>query len=187
MNLVLDDIRFSRGAYTLTADAVFSPGVHIISGRTGTGKSTLALATAGLLAPDAGEIRYWDRCGAPLLLMQFPEYQVTGTTVTEEIDSWKVAGTEEPFALFKVTPSDRDPLTISSGELRRLELACILARTAELLILDEPYASLDRTAKPVLTKLLEERSGITLVFSHETEFNPAAQHWKISDGGLRHE
>ena len=187
MNLVFDAVRFRRGTYTLTADAVFSPGVHLISGRTGTGKSTLALTAAGLLAPDAGEIRYGDHCGAPLLLMQFPEYQVTGTTVTEEIASWNVAGTEEPFALLKVTPSDRDTLTLSRGELRRLELACILARTAELLILDEPYASLDRTAKPILTKLLEERTGITLVFSHETEFTPAAQHWKISDGELRHE
>ncbi|HJJ96603.1 MAG TPA: ATP-binding cassette domain-containing protein [Methanocorpusculum sp.] len=188
MNLIFDAVRFRRDAFTLAADAVFSRGVHLISGRIGTGKSTLALAAAGLLTPDAGRIRYEGCSGTPILLMQFPEYQITGTTVTGEIASWNVTGDEEPFSLLNVTPSGRDPFTLSRGELRRLELACILARESDLLLLDEPYASLDRYAKPVLTRLLEQRSGITLVFSHETEFVPAlAEHWTIKDGELHHE
>ncbi|MCZ0859759.1 ATP-binding cassette domain-containing protein [Methanocorpusculum sp. MG] len=187
MNLVFDTVRFRRDAFTLAADAVFSRGVHLISGRIGTGKSTLALAAAGLCSPDAGELRYEEVKGTPLLLMQFPEYQITGTTVTGEIASWNVTGNEEPFRLLNVTPSDRDPFTLSRGELRRLELACILARESDLLILDEPYASLDRCAKPVLTRLLEQRSGITLVFSHETGFVPAStEHWTIKNGELHH-
>ncbi|MCZ0861832.1 ATP-binding cassette domain-containing protein [Methanocorpusculum vombati] len=188
MNLVFDAVRFRRDAFTLAADAVFSRGVHLISGRIGTGKSTLALAAAGLLTPDAGKIRYEGCSGTPLLLMQFPEYQITGTTVTGEIASWNITGNEETFAHLNVTPSNRDPFTLSRGELRRLELACILARESDLLILDEPYASLDQCAKPVLTRLLEQRSGITLVFSHETEGVPAAaDHWTIRNGELQHE
>jgi len=188
VNLILDAVRFRRDEFILAADAVFSRGVHLISGRIGTGKSTIALAAAGLLPPDAGDIRYEGCKGTPLLLMQFPEYQITGTTVTEEIASWNITGNEETFALLNVVPSDRDPFTLSRGELRRLELACILARESDLLLLDEPYASLDRCAKPVLTRLLEQRSGITLIFSHETEFVPAsAEHWTIREGELHHE
>ena len=120
-----------------------------------------------------------------LLLMQFPEYQVTGTTVSEEITSWNITGNEEPFHRLNTGPSSRDPLTLSRGELRRLELACILSRESDLLILDEPYASLDQAAKPELTELLEQRTGITLIFSHETEYLPTtAEHWTIQEGKL---
>ncbi|WP_338095781.1 ATP-binding cassette domain-containing protein [Methanorbis rubei] len=163
----------------------FQEGLHLFSGRIGSGKTTLALAAAGLLSPDAGVVRYE---GKPIFLMQFPEYHVTGATVSEEIASWKVSGIEEPFALLGVETSDRDPITLSRGELRRLELACVLSRNPDLLILDEPYASLDQFAKPVLTKLLEERSGITLVFSHELDHLPAnAERWRLSLGSVHHE
>lgn len=188
MKLILDTLRIRRKTFTLATDAEFSNGIHLILGRIGTGKSTLALAAAGLLVPDAGAVRYEGCRGTPLLLMQFPEYQVTGSTVEEEITSWNVSGREAPFSLLKVNSSSQDPLTLSRGELRRLELACILAREADLLFLDEPYASLDRTAKPALTRLLEERSGITLLFSHEAEFVPDnAERWILSGGRLHHE
>ncbi|HJK21624.1 MAG TPA: ATP-binding cassette domain-containing protein [Methanocorpusculum sp.] len=185
MKLIFDAVRFQRDHFTLSVDAAFSCGIHLISGRIGTGKSTLALAAAGILSPTSGEIRYEEIMDTPLLLMQFPEYQVTGTTVSEEITSWNITGNEEPFHRLNTGPSSRDPLTLSRGELRRLELACILSRESDLLILDEPYASLDQAAKPELTRLLEQRTGITLIFSHETEYLPTtAEHWAIQEGKL---
>ncbi|HJK37724.1 MAG TPA: ATP-binding cassette domain-containing protein [Methanocorpusculum sp.] len=185
MKLIFDAVRFQRDRFTLSVDAAFSCGIHLISGRIGTGKSTLALAAAGILSPTSGEIRYEEIMDTPLLLMQFPEYQVTGTTVSEEITSWNITGNEEPFHRLNTGPSSRDPLTLSRGERRRLELACILSRESDLLILDEPYASLDQAAKPELTELLEQRTGITLIFSHETEYLPTtAEHWTIQEGKL---
>lgn len=185
MKLIFDAVRFQRDHFTLSVDAAFSCGIHLISGRIGTGKSTLALAAAGILSPNSGEILYEEIRDTPLLLMQFPEYQVTGTTVSEEITSWNITGNEEPFHRLNTGPSSRDPLTLSRGELRRLELACILSRESDLLILDEPYASLDQAAKPELTELLEQRTGITLIFSHETEYLPTtAEHWTIQEGKL---
>ncbi len=188
MKLVFDAVKLRQGTFELSLDAEFPAGIHLITGRIGSGKSTLALAAAGILPAAEGEIRREDCTGSPLLLMQFPEYHVTGSTVAAEIRSWNLDGSEAPFSLLGTADPARDPLTLSRGELRRLELACVLAREPGLLILDEPYASLDRFAKPVLTTLLEQRAGITLIFSHEQEFLPAAaDRWRITAGTVYHE
>lgn len=188
MILSFDAVQLRRGSFVLDVDAEFGSGVHLFCGKIGSGKSTLALAAAGILAPTAGSVLREVCRGEPLLLMQFPEYHVTGDTVSAEITSWGVSGSEKPFALLCVeTPPDHDPLTLSRGELRRLELACILSRDPDILILDEPYASLDHAAKPILTDLLAHRRGITMIFSHEQERAPArAEYWLLERGVLQH-
>lgn len=187
MILSFDAVQLRRGSFALDVDAEFDRGVHLFRGRVGSGKSTLALAAAGVLAPVGGSVLREGCRGEPLLLMQFPEYHVTGDTVSAEITSWGVSGSEEPFDLLGVGTSVRDPLILSRGELRRLELACILSRDPDVLILDEPYASLDRAAKPILTDLLARRHGITLIFSHEQEYAPErAERWLLDLGGLHH-
>lgn len=159
----------------------------MISGRIGSGKSTLGSALAGLSRIESGKILL-EGCGSPVLLMQFPEYQVTGPTVVREISSWGIPSGGPVFSSLDVEISDRDPFTLSRGELKRLMLACVFSKDPDILILDEPYASLDTSAKEVLTNLLESRRGITIVFSHETEYAPnLAQRWKIQNGGLHRE
>ena len=113
---------------------------------------------------------------------------MTGPTVSREISSWGVSCGGPAFSSFDVKVSDRDPFSLSRGELKRLMLACVFAKDPDVLILDEPYASLDVSAKEVLTGLIENRRGITIVFSHETEFAPNhALRWKIYGGGLYRE
>ncbi len=159
----------------------------MISGRIGSGKSTLGSALAGLSSVESGSI-ILEGCGSPVLLMQFPEYQVTGPTVLREISSWGISSGNPVFSSLDVEMSDRDPFTLSRGELKRLMLACVFAKNPDVLILDEPYASLDFSAKEVLTSLLESRRGITIVFSHETEHVPGnSRKWKIQNGGLHRE
>lgn len=187
MKLSCDHVELTAQSFRLFCDAGFKEGVHLIRGRTGSGKTTLASALANLNKPASGKILYEEIFGTPGFLMQFPEYQVTGKTVSEEIYSWNLSGTEEPFRLFGVENLSRDPLTLSRGELRRLELACVLAKEPDLLILDEPYASLDLRVKPVLTRVLEKRRGVTILFTHEEEFEPALScHWEIRNGALHH-
>lgn len=183
MRIVLDAV-FSAGDFSLKTDAVFSAGSHLISGRIGSGKSTLASALAGLSRPYLGKV-VLDGCASPVLLMQFPEYQITGASLSEEAASWGVLGTEPVFSRLDTKTGGRDPFSLSRGELKRLMLACVFARDPDVLVLDEPYASLDEEAKRVLTELIEGRRGITVIFSHEKEFAPHdALKWRIKDGGL---
>ena len=187
MRIVLSSVQIRAGTFTLAADDFFSEGVHMISGRIGSGKSTLGSAIAGLSSVESGNI-ILENCVSPVLLMQFPEYQVTGPTVVREISSWGISSGNPVFSSLDVEISDRDPFTLSRGELKRLMLACVFAKDSDVLILDEPYASLDFSAKEVLTSLLECRRGITIVFSHETEYVPnQAQRWWIENGGLHRE
>ncbi len=187
MRIILDSITLHAGDFSLSGDAVFEDGVHLISGRIGSGKSMLSSTLAGLTPVSSGKI-LWEDCGSPVLLMQFPEYQVTGSTVFREISSWGVSLRDPSFSMFEVKANDRDPFTLSRGELKRLMLACVFARDPDVLIMDEPYASLDSSAKETLTTLIENRRGITIVFSHEIEHIPQnGVPWKIRDGGIHRE
>ncbi len=185
MQVTLADIRFSRDDWRLEADADFGRGIHFVAGAVGSGKSTLALIMAGLIAPDEGSV-VRDGMNAAMLSLQFPESHVTGWTVEEEVRSW---GLEPATVLRDVNLAEKAgtrPLELSRGELKRLELACILALKSELLILDEPFCSLDCVQKRTLCRRLAERTaGITIIFSHEQYILPAVDTvWEMKEGRL---
>jgi ABC-type transport system involved in cytochrome c biogenesis ATPase subunit len=61
---------------------------------------------------------------------------------------------------------------LSAGQARRAALACLVARRAELWLLDEPHAGLDADGRDELDALLRQAvaSGATVVVaSHERE------------------
>ena len=171
MELIADALIYQQGDMTISADHRFGPGTTLITGRIGSGKSTLSLLLSGQLQPDSGSIR---RSGiqSEILSLQFPEYHITGATVADEIRSWGV----DPQAVLRVIPEEmwgRDPHTLSRGELKRLNLACVLARDPDLLILDEPFSSLDADMKRWLCHELQRRNEcITIIFTHEREIIP---------------
>ncbi len=62
--------------------------------------------------------------------------------------------------------------TLSAGQRRRTALACVVARRAELWLLDEPHAGLDAEGRDELDAVLRQAaaSGATIVVaSHELE------------------
>lgn len=187
MRVRLAGVRLSRGDFCLEADAVFGEGIHLVAGAVGSGKSTLALILAGLIAPDGGSV-IREGTGAPMLSLQFPESHVTAGSVEEEVRSWGLepAGVlgDAGLAGYAQAP----PLGLSRGELKRLELACVFARAGDLLILDEPFGSLDCGRKRDLcNRLCDRKRGITIIFSHEQHVLPAVDElWEMRAGRLVH-
>ncbi len=185
MKLVLDHAGVRRGPWSLSANGTFTNGVHLISGDVGSGKSTLAQIMIGLLPDSTGTVEK-EAIRAEMISFQFPEYHITGTTVREECESWGL----DPFPLLATIGLSQkhteDPLRLSRGELKRLHLACILSRNYDLLILDEPFSSLDVFEKQRICAILSGKTdGITILFTHEQSVFPRSDYiWEIQDGQL---
>ncbi len=185
MRVDLEDLLFSRGSFTLRGSGTFEEGVHLVSGPVGSGKSTLALLLAELLRPGSGAVRRHGVSSA-LLLLQFPEHHITCPTVAEEAGSWGLAPDDVLARADLAGRGDDDPFHLSRGELRRLTLACAVMRNPDLLMLDEPFGSLDCVAKREACRMIEERdAGITIIFSHERAVLPRVDAvWEMEAGAL---
>lgn len=185
MELSADDLVYYRGSLSLSVNRRFQPGIYLITGPIGAGKSTLSLLLSGHEQPHAGSIRR-SGIGSEALILQFPEYHITGSTIAEEIRSWGVEPDDIGGSILPVRSLDADPLTLSRGELKRLTLACACALDPDLLIMDEPFSSLDYEMKQWLcTMIAARRSKMTIIFTHEREVLPDADvHLAMKNGRL---
>jgi energy-coupling factor transport system ATP-binding protein len=185
MKLVLDSVRKSYGTWNLIAEGVFPPGVHLITGRVGSGKTTVSLIAAGILEPDAGKV-IREGVQTLTLSLQHPEYHITEPTLALEASSY---GVDPSRALHRAGldgQDGKDPFALSRGELKRFHLACLSLGTWDLLIFDEPFSALDCREKHQQCRMIEEkRTGIVLVFTHEQQVLPRTDYlWELQEGNL---
>ncbi|WP_406863536.1 ribosomal protection-like ABC-F family protein [Streptomyces sp. HUAS MG47] len=142
----------------------------LIHGGNGAGKSTLLSVLAGLRTPDEGEVRRRGRIGhlAQEIPVDRPAEPVLaafrrGLALTEE------EGEELLLSYGLLRPADLHvPVgSLSAGQRRRLALARLLARPADLLLLDEPANHLALGLVEELEQALEHWTGALVVVSHD--------------------
>jgi energy-coupling factor transport system ATP-binding protein len=185
MKLVLDHITVERSAWSLGADGTFSKGIHLVTGAVGSGKSTLALLMAGFLPPVQGTVDC-EGINNRMLSTQFPEFHITGLSVSEECASWGLDTDSVLRSAGLDISGDVSAFSLSRGELKRLHLACVLSQQYDLLLLDEPFSSLDCGEKKRLCNELASRDQeIIVIFTHEQSTFPRVdQLWEITGGVL---
>ena len=184
--LTFEKVSFTRSGFRLDIDGTFGPGIHLVSGRVGSGKSTFSLLAAGLISPSSGEIRR-EGLSRSVLSMQFPEYHVTGISIADEIRSWGLA-VPGILGSSRLTGRENDDIaTLSRGELKRLHLSCVLSAGADLLVLDEPFSALDCTEKKSLSDAIAGYGeGIVIICTHEPLWLPDVNYiWELQDGAMK--
>jgi energy-coupling factor transport system ATP-binding protein len=206
-----DGLSFSYGGVASTpalADVSFrlpAGSATALLGPSGSGKSTLLLLLRGLLAGDAGEVILDDtasgsRAYAALqrrvgVVFQQAEVQLFATTVADDVAfgprqlGWAEAevdaAVDESLAavgLPRAEHGGRHPYSLSGGEQRRAALAGVLAMRPGLLLLDEPFVSLDPGGRRDLAAALAglKAAGVTLVLAtHDID-----EAWALCDERL---
>ena len=179
-----------------------------VTGPNGSGKSTLARIVAGILTPTEGQI-FLDgvditeksiteraKMGIGFAFQQPVRFK--GITVKDLLSI--AAGKDTDMSeicsmLSEVGLCARDYVnreinaSLSGGELKRIEIAMIMARKSRLAIFDEPEAGIDlwsfQSLIRVFEKMHEEIRGTILIISHQERIlNIADQIVLLSDGRI---
>ncbi|MGN7774006.1 ABC-F family ATP-binding cassette domain-containing protein [Phyllobacterium sp. 22552] len=149
-------------------------------GPNGAGKTTLLSMLTGLLKPDSGfvklgtnlEIAVLDQRRDSLNLEQTLSDYLTdgrGENVIVNGEQRHVASYMKDF-LFQPEQLRTPIRELSGGERARLMLARVLARPANLLVLDEPTNDLDMETLDLLQELVAGFAGTVLLVSHDRDF-----------------
>ncbi len=178
--------------FTLDVSFQAPPGVTVLFGRSGSGKTTIANAVAGLLRPEKGRVAVDDR-----VLMDsenglwlpphrrrlgyvfqegrlFPHLTVRQNLGYGRWFAPKGARKEKPEHVIEMLGIghllDRRPGALSGGEKQRVAIGRALLSAPRLIIADEPLAALDEARKaeilPYFERLRDEVATPILYVSH---------------------
>ena len=194
------DLYYSYGGERQTLKGIcldIEEGERIaVVGTNGAGKSTFFLNLNGVLEPDEGQIIYrgkvMTRSKADLMelrrsigiVFQDADNQIIATTVMGEVSFGPMnlkLGKQEVLERVNAALEymniqnfkDRAPHYLSGGEKKRVTIADIIAMHSEVIIFDEPTASLDPVnalaLEDVLAKLSAQKKTL-LISTHDLDF-----------------
>lgn len=159
--------------------------VVAVLGESGAGKTTLLRVLAGHLAPDGGEVERPPRRVAVQLVCQdaygslTPGRRLDSLLAEARAPFFDPAAGADSVQLPEVV-LQRTAARMSGGERRRAALLRALAVQPDVLLLDEPTASLDRAAAThVIERLLvlqRSRALALLLVTHDEELAAAVAH-----------
>jgi ABC-type Mn2+/Zn2+ transport system ATPase subunit len=163
----------------------------VLIGTNGSGKSTLLKTLAGLITPVHGDLHVLGEPAGklPTRVAYLPQHPVSSHTLPLRVRDVVAMGRFAHLGLLKrATSADREividsmqrtgidehsdePIRdLSGGQQQRTHLAQVLARQAEILLLDEPTAGLDINGRKAVADLIasERARGVTVVMAtHE--------------------
>jgi heme exporter protein A len=186
--VVLDDRAALRGA-----SGEIGPGLTVVRGPNGAGKTTLLRALAGLVPLTRGARAV---CGAPLYighrsmllrglsaranLSFFVSFRgLPPTGVAEALRRWGVAEL-----------ADRPVERLSAGQQRRVALARLDIEQQPIVLLDEPFADLDRVGvllvhDAIVSALVRGQAVVLATHSREDLDRDATQRLQMEAGEVR--
>lgn len=181
-------------------------GFSVITGPNGGGKSTLAKIIAGIIKPTEGEI--WldgenitdlsitERAKKGISFAFQQPVRFKGITVHDLISlsiGKEISISEACNYLSEVGLCARDYInrevnaSLSGGELKRIEIATVLARSTKISLFDEPEAGIDLWSFNSLIKVFEKMhntlGGSIIIISHQERILNIADRIIVVSGG----
>ncbi len=192
MNLVLRGLKLPLPRFTLEADLELHGRVAGLFGPSGAGKTSLLELIVGLRRPTEGTVHLEGRMLADATARRFvpperrrigyvpqdgalfPHLSVRQNLLYGAKNSDRASRLVEIAAVLEIAPLlDRGISGLSGGERQRVALGRALLAEPELLLLDEPFAGVDRPLRgrilPVLARIRDELRVPMLYVSHEPE------------------
>ena len=159
-------------------------------GASGSGKSTLAKVIMGLTIPDKGKILYTGeditnksideraKLGigfafqTPVCFKGITVYDLLSVASNKNITKKEACDILSRVGLCALEYIDREVnKSLSGGELKRIEIATVIARNPQFAIFDEPEAGIDlwsfNNLNKVFKNIQENNDATTLVISHQ--------------------
>lgn len=159
-----------NGVVRPALSAVFTPGVSLVCGDEGTGKTTLLRVLAhqavrqdsvrggSLHTPPTEQVFLVDPANlspdSPLNAMGVGEYW---RTQAQQYPGWREDVLQEMASALGLVPhKDKSLFMLSTGSRRKVMLAASIASAAPLVLWDQPFASLDLASVKVLKDVLQQ-------------------------------
>lgn len=196
--------KYPTGFEVVIPKLQLSQGIHFISGANGSGKSTLLKALAGI-HPAKGEVilngisiqdqptEYRRKIGFAPAEPTFPEFLNLDDLIAlvAKAKSCPRQEIKELKSLFGADTFSAYPLGgYSSGMLKKSALLLAFMGNPELLILDEPFTTIDTETQEQLTKLIIQKANAGtgfLITSHQSgpmDFLPVQTMLKMNSGKI---
>ena len=162
----------------------------VFTGPNGGGKTTLAKVIMGLVTPTGGQILY---NGQDITHLGITERDLlTIASGNDALSKDKCCKYLTQVGLCANDYLDREvDVSLSGGEVKRIEIATLLARGSELMIFDEPEAGIDLWSFARLTETFEQlrrqETATMIIISHQERIIQLADEIVVVSGGeLKH-